>query len=138
VQTLSVSLLVTSSSLSLAELTSRLGRPPSVGSHSRGDAHAGAKLGKAPWAESIWRFDSDAAESAPLQEHLERLQVQFPPQELLRALPSGCELCVDVAVFFDTANVGVAVSRKALEIVLRYQADLEISCYPSDFEPSVR
>lgn len=55
----SVSLLVISPSMSLDELSSKLGRVPSSGSHSKGDARPRG----GPWSETIWRFDSDAQET---------------------------------------------------------------------------
>jgi len=127
----SVSLLVTSSSMSLDELSSRLGRDPSSGSHNKGDAHAAAKLGKPPWSATVWRFDSDAPEDASLDEHLERLEIQFPATELRRLLPSGCEVSVDIALFFDSANVSAKISRRGMQIIDGYGAKLEVTCYPS-------
>jgi hypothetical protein len=130
----SVSLLVTSQTMSLAELTSKLGRAHSSGSHSKGDASAGANLGKPPWQVTIWRFDSDAPASAPVQQHLERLEILFPAAELKRVLPSGCEVSVDLVLFFDTYTVSTAIPRRGIEIIDAYGAELEITCYPSTFE----
>ena len=130
----SVSLLVTSPSMSLAELTSKLGRTHSSGSYDKGEASAGAKLGKPPWPVTVWRFDSDAQSSASLQLHLERLEIQFPAAELKRILPAGCEVSVDIAVFFDTANVSATIPRRGVEIIDAYNAKLEITCYPSTLE----
>jgi hypothetical protein len=130
----SVSLLVTSQTMSLAELTSKLGRAHSSGSHSKGDASAGANLGKPPWPVTIWRFDSDAPASAPVQEHLERLEIQFPAAELKRALPPGCDVSVDVVLFFDTFTVSAAIPRRGVEIIDAYNAEFEVTCYPSTFK----
>ena len=129
-----VSLLVTSSLMSLAELSSRLGRTPSSGSHNKGDVSAGAKLGKPPWSVTVWRFDSDASPSAAVEQHLERLAVQFPPTELKGLLPPGCEVSVDVVLFFDTFTVSAAIPRRGIEIIDAYNAKLEVTCYPSMFE----
>src|SRR5258708_7869408 len=123
---ISVSLLVTSPSLSLAELTSKLGRAHSSGSHSKGEISAGVKLGKGPWSMTIWRFDSDAEASASLLQHLERLEIQFPAAELKRALPPDCRVSVDVAVFFDTANVSATIPHRGVEIIDAYGAELEV------------
>lgn len=129
-----VSLLVTSSSLSLAELSSKLGRAQSSDSHSKGEVSAGAKSGKPPWSMTVWRFDSDAPATAPVQEHLERLEILFPAAELKQVLPGGCEVSVDVVVFFDTFTVSAAIPRRGIEIIDAYNAKLEVTCYPTTFE----
>jgi hypothetical protein len=130
----SVSLLMTSASMSLGELSSRLGRLPSLGSNSKGDTHSGARAGKDPWSETIWRFDSDADETASIEDHLERLEIQFPAAELKQALPPDCNVWVDIALFFDSAYVSASLSRRAMQIVDSYDAQLEITCYPSKFD----
>jgi hypothetical protein len=130
----SVSLLVTSQTMSLAELTSKLGRAHSSGSRSKGEVSAGAKFGKPPWPVTVWRFDSDALPTASVQEHLERLEILFPAAELKRVLPPDCEVSVDIAVFFDTVNVSAPVPHRGIEIIDAYGAELEITCYPSTFE----
>jgi hypothetical protein len=130
----SVSLLVTSQSMSLAELTANLGRAHSPGSHNKGDVSAGAKLGKPLWSVIVWRFDSDAPETAPVEQHLERLEIQFPAAELKRVLPAGCDVSVDIALFFDTANVSATIPRRGIEIIDAYGAKLEVNCYPSTFK----
>src|SRR5580658_2540832 len=126
----SVSLLVTSLSMSLDELSSKLGRTPSSGSHSKGDA----RPVKASWSETIWCFDSDAQESMPVQHHMERLALQFPAAELKRVLPPGCDVLVDIALFFDTVNVSATIPHRGIEIIGGYNAKVEITCYPSTFE----
>jgi hypothetical protein len=130
----SVSLLVTSPSMSLTELSSKLGRSPSSGSHNKGDASAGAKLGKPPWSATVWRFDSDAPETAPVEQHLERLEIQFPAAALKQVLPSGCDVSVDIALYFDTVNVSATIPHRGIEIIDAYGAKLEVTCYPSTFE----
>jgi hypothetical protein len=127
----SISLLVSSPSMSLDELSARLGRSYSKGSHSKGEVHAGARLGSAPWPYTIWRMDSGAVETASVEVHLERLEGQFPPEELKRVVPDDCGILIDIAIFFDTLNVSATLSRRALKVVENYKADLEISCYPS-------
>src|SRR5580692_800482 len=97
----SVSLLVESPSLSLDELSLKLGRSQSSGSHTRGERDAGReRIGRPPWSKTVWRFDSAVSETAAVQEHLENLKVQFPPDELQRVLPMDCTVSVDIAIFF--------------------------------------
>jgi hypothetical protein len=131
VKTLRVSLLVTSSSVSLDELSLKLKRPHSSGSHEKGEAHVLAKHGRPPWSKTVWRFDSSVSESAPVKDHLEDLKVQFPPAELRALLPPDCTVCVDIAIFFDTVNVSASIPCEVMEIIAAYHADLEVTCYPS-------
>jgi hypothetical protein len=42
---------------------------------------------------------------------------------------------VDVALFFDTVNVSAALSRRGVQIVDNYNAELEVTCYPSKYDP---
>ena len=104
-KTFSVSLVVTNPSLSLADLSQKLGRAYSSGSHSTGEAVVGREGEKRIWPQTLWRFDSGARETAPVEEHLARLEFQLPPKELLRALPPGSKISIDIAVFFDTMTV---------------------------------
>ena len=83
---------------------------------------------------TVWRFDSDAPATAPVQEHLERLEILFPAAELKQVLPGGCEVSVDVVVFFDTFTVSAAIPRRGIEIIDAYNAKLEVTCYPTTFE----
>src|SRR5271156_1925513 len=106
----SVSLLVISPSMSLDELSSKLGRVPSSGSHSKGDARPRG----GPWSETIWRFDSDAEETLPAQKQLERLAVQCPAGGLTAVRPPACYVSVDIAVFFDTVNVSSSISPRGI------------------------
>jgi len=130
-----VSLMVESSSLSLHELSLKLGRPHSSGSHTKGERDAGReRIGRPPWSKTGWRFDSSVSETASVGEHLENLRVQFPPDELLRLLPAECTVYVDIAVFFDTANVSANISRADIEIIDAYNAALEVTCYPTRFK----
>ena len=70
----------------------------------------------------------------PAQNQLERLAVQFPASELRQVLPPGCDVSVDIVLFFDTVNVGATILPRGIEIVDSYNANLEINCYPSTFE----
>ena len=70
----------------------------------------------------------------PTQHHLERLAVQFSAAALKRVLPPGCDVSVEIVLFFDTANVSVAIQPGGIEIIDGYNAKLEIACYPSTFE----
>jgi hypothetical protein len=125
----SVSLVITSPSLSLDELSSRLGRVNSPGSHNRGDP----RPIKRSWAKTVWYLDSGAPKDAPLEQHIADLERQFPASQLLQVLPDGCTVLIDVAIFFDTFNGSAHLSSSAVEVIRRYGAALEVTCYP-DFE----
>jgi hypothetical protein len=79
----------------------------------------------------VWRFDSGVSESAPVRDHLEHLNIKLPPSELRALLPADCTVCVDIAIFFDTANGSASIPRRGMEIIDGYNADLEVTCYPS-------
>jgi hypothetical protein len=130
-KTFSVSLLVETSSLSLDELSSKLGRPHSPGSHTIGEPHVLEKQGRPPWSKTVWRFNSGVSESAPVEDHLARLEVQLPPDELRALLPADCTVRLDIAIFFDAVNVSLSISRRGMETIEAYKADLEVTGYPS-------
>ena len=46
-------------------------------------------------------------------------------------LPAGCTVRVDIAIFFDSANVSASIPRGGIEIIDAYDADLEVTCYPT-------
>lgn len=83
------------------------------------------------WSETTWRFDTRASKNDSLQDHLEDLKVRFPPSELRTVLPAGCTVRVDIAIFFDSANVSASIPRGGIEIIDAYDADLEVTCYPT-------
>jgi hypothetical protein len=125
-----VSLNVTSTSMSLEELSLRLGRPSARdGSHSKGDAHPGGYA----WSETLWRLDSDAPETAPLIDLLESLAREFAPKELRQVLPPECEATINIAILFDTYTVSALIPRRGTQIIDSYNARLELLCYPTDF-----
>lgn len=128
-----VSLVVTSSSFTLDDLSARLGRPHSSGSHNLGEPHI---RGESNWPETVWRLDSGLPSTAAVEEHLASIQRRFPPQDLIGVLPEGCRIRFDVALFFDTANVGIVLSEKSVNLIHAYGATLEITAYPSDFGES--
>jgi hypothetical protein len=125
-KTYNVSLLVESSSLSLDELSLKLGRPHSSGSHAKGEPRHGGQA----WPKTVWRFDSGVSEKAPVQEHLESLKAQLPPGEIHALLPAECAVRIDIVILFDTVNVSLSIPRRGMEIVESYNAALEVTSYP--------
>jgi hypothetical protein len=131
-KTFDVSLIVHHPSLSLDELSAALGRPHSSGSHGKGETRVVPSL--PAWSKTVWRFDSGAPQSVPPLEHLQSLEKRFPPHELLALLPPDSQVYVDIACFFDTFNAGISIPAPGMEIINRYRAYLEITCYPSNFD----
>ena len=104
----SVSLLVINPSMSLEELSSKLGRAPSSGSHSKGDAE---NLAEVLWSETIWRFDSDAQENHAGAEPARAFGGSIPCGRVeAGSAARPCDVSVDIALFFDTVNVSSTIS----------------------------
>jgi hypothetical protein len=130
VKKFAVSLVVTSTSLMLDELSGLLDHPPSGGSHNKGAPDTRGTS----WDETLWRLESAAGDSLTLDQHFENLEIQFPPKELVSRLPSNCKASIDVVVLFDTFTVSADLSRKAVAIANAYGASLGVTCYPTSFE----
>jgi hypothetical protein len=128
-KTYSVSLLIHSSPLSLDDLSLKLGRSHTGGSHTKGEPHV--LKDRPPWSKTVWRLDSRVSKTSRLKDHLEDLKIQFPPGELRALLPADCSLCIDIAIFFDSVNVSASIPRSGLKIIDAYDTDLEVTCYPS-------
>jgi hypothetical protein len=132
---LSVSLDITSPSLTLADLSSRLDRSPSSSSHCVGDPRlspdATGKIG----TETVWRLDSNVAKTASVEEHLNGLVAQLPPATVLRpgALSHDCAVRINIGVLYDSYTAGLSITHAALSMIHAYGAVLDISCYPTDF-----
>jgi hypothetical protein len=130
-----VSLDITTPSLTLAELSSRLGRPCSSGSHNAGDPRPSPEPTERVWSETVWRLNSGACKADPLEKHLESLSVQLPPRILLQpgVLVEDCVVWISVGVLYDSYTVGISIGRAALDMINSYGAILDIACYPTDF-----
>lgn len=127
---ISASLDICTPSLSLDELSTLIGRKPSVGSHDHGDPRPSLGPEQRRWTETMWRIES-TAKSSDIGEHLASLVAQCPPEVLSRGtFPRDCKRNINLAVFFDTANVSISVEPEHQEVVTAYQAALEINCYP--------
>ena len=124
-----VSLDVTSPSLTLGEISAKLGRSPSYeSSHDKGEP----RFGRERFDHAIWRLNSTAQKTEPLEEHLATIAAQFPPEALpASATLTDCTIWINVGLLFDTPSSSVLVTRRALDIIHRYGAVLEVTCYPS-------
>src|SRR5208282_1030138 len=134
---LMVSLDICTKSLTLAELSSRIGCPSSSNSHNRGDPRLSPDKNiknKMIWPETVWRLASSARKEASLEEHLESLVAQCVPGRLSGrgVLTADCTTWITVGVLFDSANASVSLGQKALNIISAYKANLEVSCYPCE------
>lgn len=120
-----VSLNVVSLSLALSELANRLGRPPSSGSHSKGDPR-----GSGQFASTVWKLCSSLSDGAAIQEHIKDIARQFPPQSFIQCVPEGCRVYIDIGLFFDSWNSVVTISHEMLAFINAYKAEIELTCYP--------
>ena len=128
---LDVSLNVVTEVQTLSELSSALGHPPGSGSHSRGDRHI-ARSGE--FGESLWSLPSTAPPAVSLEEHLQNIRSQFPP-ECLSALAHEKvvlkEVFIDIGVFCEIDTFPkVLLTREDLQLVQGYGASLRIVYYP--------
>ncbi len=126
-----VSLEVCSDSLTLADLSLKLGRPPGKTSHDKDQA----RYNNERFGTTIWQLESNLSEDTPIEKHLENLTVHFQPKEFLQRLPEGCAAYLNIGVLYDTRKilaVGLVLPPEAVEIVNAYRAYLEITCYPTE------
>ncbi len=123
-----VSLNITTGSLTLSELSLRLGCLPSSSSHEKGDLRGH----KAPFSQTIWRLDSNAPVDAALEQHIESLAAQLPPNKLSQpgVLSEDCVVYVTIGLFFGTAQGSLLISPRGVDIIKAYKAILEVNCYP--------
>lgn len=128
---LRVSLLVTTASLDLSTLSKRLGCEHSSGSHDKGAPRA---VGRLPFDRTIWRLDSSAPSSAPLTKHCETISTKLSAKDVLHPgrLPQDAKIYLDIAVFFSNASCTVNIPVECLDFAKSYNAEIEVSCYPSE------
>lgn len=126
-----VSLVITSASLRLSEISAKVGRAHSSGSHDRGTS---SLPGGKPFNETIWRMDSTEPESAPLEKHFANIGSQIPAKSITDSgLLAGNARCFfDIAVFFDDAMCSIDIPKICLKAIERYGAEISIACYPVD------
>ncbi|MBP8116773.1 MAG: hypothetical protein KAY09_03490 [Nitrospira sp.] len=126
-----VSLLVTTAKLRLAEISSRLGCPYSSGSHEKG----APRLTGAPFDQTIWRLSPAKASAQTLKEQFEKIASHLQPDAFSRlgVLPDDAEVYFDIAIYFDTPMASLSIPLVCLTTAQRYSADIEVTCYPSDF-----
>ena len=126
-----VSLDICSVSLTLSDLSSRIGILPSRYSHERGESRVG---GRGLFDEAIWRIDSNERREAPLRQHLEGIVAQCPPEQLFRpgVLSDDCTIYCNIGQIFGTAYAELIILPSELELIGSYRAVLQISCYPGE------
>lgn len=126
-KTFAVSLDIVTISETLAELSGRLRMRPSPTSHDRGSRRA-----KGVWEETVWRLESSAGETASLDEHCRWIFDRFPIATLRRPaiLPSDAQVCLNIAIFFDTAMASLLIPSKYIDILYASGSNVEVSCYP--------
>jgi Domain of unknown function (DUF4279) len=131
---LTVFLDVSSRSRTLDELSARLRRSPATSSHNKGDPCPSPDDPQRKWNETTWRIESNLPQRSTLEEHLDSLIAQFPPQELTASvLPlDDYRVEINVGIFYDTYVVSMTLSRRVLSIVNDYRAIVEVTCYPCE------
>jgi hypothetical protein len=122
----SVSIDVVSAEIRLDELNALLGNGATSGSHDVGD-----RRGQGTWDQTIWRWDSTAPESAPLDAHLESV-ASFLPGLKVDRLPSECRVFCSIAVFFDTPMATVLLPPQLMQAIARHGVTIEVASYPCE------
>lgn len=135
-KTFAVSLNITTQSLTIAELSDRVGIAPSPSSHDKGTA----RVRKGVWEQTVWVLESSQEETAPVEEHLQSIFAKFPPALLHREniLPDDAQVYLDIAVFFDTAMCSVQIPPGCVDLLAGHGIALEVTCYPSTFDEERR
>ncbi len=125
---------VTSCTLSLPELTARLGREPQSGSgsHNRGDQRGLPGQGLT-WDRTIWRENAQD-DKAPLYEQCSQLLQDMPPKcvELLLAEPNDIAVSLDIVVFYESAYVSFVLPSRLIRELCAKGIDVEVTVYPVD------
>lgn len=128
---LTVSLDIATSSMTLAELSDRLGISASPTSHEKGTARGRKGL----WKYTTWRLDSTAGETATIEEHFRSIFDKFSVAHLFSegVLPIDAELLLNIAVMYDAnaaAMCSLVLPAACLSLLQESNIDIEISCYP--------
>ena len=131
----SVFLDVVSTELRLQDLTERIGMKPSDSAHDLGSPRI---LRGGVWTETVWRLESDAPETAPLEDHCRNVLTQARSGGVLEAIHhlQGIRALINIAAFFDTAMCTVTIPAVCLEALRDYPLGLEVTCYPADMSKS--
>lgn len=127
------SLIITTTTLTLAEISSRLGCVHSSGSHEKG----APRLTGSPFDQTIWRLSPGVGCPQALEEQFKSITSQLQAGILRRpgVLPENSEVYFDIAVYFDSPMATLSIPLTCVDMARSYSADIEVSCYPSDFEP---
>jgi len=121
---------VVSPELRLKDLTARIGMEPSDSAHDLGSP----RTLKGVWTETVWRLESDAPESASLEDHCRNLLTQARSGGVLETIRhlQGIRAFINIAAFFGTAMCTVTIPDVCLEALRDYPLGLEVACYPAD------
>jgi hypothetical protein len=124
------SLKVTSRILSLAELTSALGREPDSGSHDKGSARGRPDSGLT-WEYSVWRQDAPDL-NAPWETQCLTLLREVAPKckELLVAAPGDISVWLALAAYYEGAYFNLVLPRNLVTELAEAGLDIEITGYP--------
>jgi hypothetical protein len=128
--TFEASIIVTSSTWSLAELTSLLGREPQSGSHEMGSPRGLSRWGLT-YERTVWRQNAPEAD-APWETQCQTLLREVAPKckELLAAAPGDVSVWLAVAAYYEGAYFSLVLPRNLVTELAEAGLDIEITGYP--------
>jgi hypothetical protein len=127
-----VTLQITSTSLTLGDLSSLMGLEASADSHDRGSAYAGFRPGKsAVWEYTIWKARSILDEQMDLDLHIRSVLDRVSLSRLERVCAEHeIKTILDIAIYWDTETCSVSIPSTWLRILGGADIATEISFYP--------
>jgi hypothetical protein len=127
-----VCLVISSSSLTLDELVSRIGMPAGGGSHDRGQPHLLKSRGV--WKESVWQQCAGPTRTTHLEDQFLALEARVPRQAMVPpgTLPADARVYFSVGVFSDAQMPTVDLTRECLRVAQRFNATIEVRVYISE------
>jgi hypothetical protein len=122
----SIHLVVSTPSLTLADLAARIGIEPSRGSHTVGEPNV--LRTRPPWDCTIFRLDPACAGTTPVEEQFDAIAERLPPARLLRpgVLPSDAQIHISVLVQSNAQFPTATLTPKCLAISQSYGAAIEV------------
>jgi hypothetical protein len=127
-----VCLVVESSSLTLADLTGRLGIASSDGSHDMGEPHLIKSRGV--WRSSVWQLSSEVGREATLDDHVTALAARIPYERIKTVLPPDARVYLSIGVFSDAQIPTVSLTPRGVAVAMSIGAGVEVRYYSPDME----
>ena len=119
-----VSLIIVSETLSLEEISNKIGIKYSSGSHEKGSKNpVGKEFGR-----TIWRLNPNTAKEASAKEQIESISSIISKEQMSDL--DNVEIILDIAVFSNGYTTGLKLDKSSLDIIRKYNAAIKITCYP--------